>query len=264
MNAGGGTSASVLPSSASGVSVTPVSAVVTGLASNTVYYFRVSATNAAGGPVNGATQSFVTVPAAPTGVSSALTSVVGRVAVSWTAPSGAGVITGYTVTATSTDGGTTRTCSSSGAPAATTCDVSGLTLGATYTFTVTATNACGHVVRRRRRSGRCWWWVRRVRRRVLVAEPLQGSASVSFTAPMDAGGGTITDYEYSLNDGVSWVTLSPAATTSPVTMSGFDQWGDVSDCVACGERVWGRESSESTSVTIGVPTAPRRCGGESG
>ena len=57
----------------------------------------------------------------------------------WTKPDdGGSTITGYTVT--SSPGG--QTCTTSDADALT-CDVTGLTNGTAYTFTVTATNAVG-------------------------------------------------------------------------------------------------------------------------
>jgi len=59
-------------------------------------------------------------------------------AVSWTAPAGNGsAVTGYTVTATT--GGVASTCSS----ASTSCTVSGLTNGLTYSVQVVASNANG-------------------------------------------------------------------------------------------------------------------------
>jgi len=76
-----------------------------------------------------------TAPGAPTGASA--TPGNGQATVSWLAPASDGgrEITGYTVT-----GAPGGTCSTSGAL---TCQVSGLTNGTPYTFTVTATNAIG-------------------------------------------------------------------------------------------------------------------------
>ena len=54
----------------------------------------------------------------------------------------------------------------------------------------------------------------------LNATPGDGSVSVSFTAGSD-GGAAISNYEYQLNGAGSWVALSPAATTSPITISGL-------------------------------------------
>lgn len=47
------------------------------------------------------------------------------------------------------------------------------------------------------------------------------TVSVDFTAPNDAGGTTITNYQYSLDGGATWTTMSPAQTTSPIVISGL-------------------------------------------
>ncbi|MBI4944691.1 MAG: fibronectin type III domain-containing protein, partial [Actinobacteria bacterium] len=81
----------------------------------------------------------VITPGIPTGVT--VTGADGQASVAWTAPwSGGAAISGYTVTAVPTDGslGTiTTSCASSP------CTVTGMTNGATYAFTVTATNSVG-------------------------------------------------------------------------------------------------------------------------
>lgn len=46
------------------------------------------------------------------------------------------------------------------------------------------------------------------------------SIQINFTQPSD-GGSPITNYEYSLNGGVSWTGFSPSTTSSPVTISGL-------------------------------------------
>jgi DNA-binding beta-propeller fold protein YncE len=63
VDGGNGTSAIVTPSSASGNTVTAVSANITGLTPATTYYFRVSSTSAGTG--NGTTKSFTTGPTSP-------------------------------------------------------------------------------------------------------------------------------------------------------------------------------------------------------
>lgn len=118
---------------------TALSCLVTGLTNGTSYTFRIRAENGvvAGSPAI-VTTSAVTpqpVPDAPTDVSAAPAGD-GAVNVSWTAPASNGsAITGYTVT--STPGGLTCTTTT------TTCEVTGLSNGRSYTFTVSATNSSG-------------------------------------------------------------------------------------------------------------------------
>jgi subtilisin-like proprotein convertase family protein/endonuclease/exonuclease/phosphatase family metal-dependent hydrolase len=47
------------------------------------------------------------------------------------------------------------------------------------------------------------------------------SLSVAFTAPSALGGAPITNYEYSVNDGATWTTPSPAVTSSPLVITGL-------------------------------------------
>ncbi|WP_175526560.1 MBG domain-containing protein, partial [Rhodonellum ikkaensis] len=48
-----------------------------------------------------------------------------------------------------------------------------------------------------------------------------GEVEMTFTAGPD-GGSAITNYEYSLDEGDTWVTLDPVQTTSPLTITGID------------------------------------------
>ena len=45
--------------------------------------------------------------------------------------------------------------------------------------------------------------------------------TVAFTPPASDGGGVITNYQYSLNDGASWTTPLPAVTSSPLVITGL-------------------------------------------
>lgn len=128
------------PGGASCAAIAPATAcVVTGLNAGGSYTFTVTGTNGVGtGPVSVASSPVVLpdVPGAPAGVSG--TAGVRQASVSWAASSANGsAITGYTVTAS--PGGTTCTAT---APA-TSCLVTGLTAGQSYTFSVVATNAVG-------------------------------------------------------------------------------------------------------------------------
>lgn len=54
----------------------------------------------------------------------------------------------------------------------------------------------------------------------LAATPGDGQASISFTAG-DPGSSSITNYEYSTDNGSTWQPFNPAVTSSPVTISGL-------------------------------------------
>jgi hypothetical protein len=113
---------------------------VTGLTNGTSYTFAVVATNSAGDSVPSAASGSVTpftVADAPTGVTATRGNTQAHV--TWTAPASnnGSTITGYTVT--SAPGGITK--SVDGTTLAT--DVTGLTNGTSYTFTVVATNGAG-------------------------------------------------------------------------------------------------------------------------
>ena len=47
------------------------------------------------------------------------------------------------------------------------------------------------------------------------------SASLSFTQTLSSLAPAVTNYQYSTNNGASWTNLSPAATTSPITVTGL-------------------------------------------
>jgi hypothetical protein len=122
---------------------TATSAVVTGLTPGTLYSFTITAANAVGpsgasSPSN-PIQTATTPDAAPTGLT-AVANVPGGATVSWTAPAtnGYSAITKYTVTASP---GGLKTSTANGAT--TTLQVTGLTVGTSYTFTVFATNIIG-------------------------------------------------------------------------------------------------------------------------
>ena len=117
---------------------------VTGLTNGTAYTFTVVATNVVGNSVASTASTAVTplmpitVPGAPTGVSATAGNASASVAFTDPASNGGSVITGYTVT--SSPGGITMTGATSPI------NVTGLTNGTAYTFTVVATNAIGNSV----------------------------------------------------------------------------------------------------------------------
>ena len=116
-------------------------------------------------------------------------------------------------------GDPSKTCAVT-APA-TDCTVSGLTNGTSYTFTAvanttsptasslasTASNAVTPMTAASAPTS-------------LTATAHDQSIDVAFTAGAN-GGSAITNYEYRLNGTGSWTALSPAQTTSPVTITGL-------------------------------------------
>jgi hypothetical protein len=51
--------------------------------------------------------------------------------------------------------------------------------------------------------------------------PGSGQLSVSFTAPTSTGGSTITNYEYSSNNGSTWTLRNPSSTSTPLLLNGL-------------------------------------------
>ena len=113
----------------------------TGLTNGTPYTFNVSSINIANllsAPVS-IQWTPATGPDAPTSVTA--TSGIGSASLSWTPPNNNGsAITSYTVTVSSSNNGSLGTV---GTISDTSCNITGLTDGGIYTFSVTATNAAG-------------------------------------------------------------------------------------------------------------------------
>ena len=117
---------------------------ISGLTNGTTYSIILQAVGKIGNPVGAASdpvevtlEAASTAPDAPTGLSAAPGD--SQASVTWTKPAdGGSTITGYTVTS-APDG---KTCTTSNADTLT-CDVTGLTNGTAYTFSVTATNGVG-------------------------------------------------------------------------------------------------------------------------
>jgi hypothetical protein len=53
----------------------------------------------------------------------------------------------------------------------------------------------------------------------LIATGLNTGGMIQFTAPTNDGGATITNYEYSIDNGSTWITPSPAINSSPLIIS---------------------------------------------
>jgi hypothetical protein len=190
--------------------------VIPGLTNGTAYSITLSAINSVGDGtastgVSGTPQA--SAPGAPT--ISAITAGDQSLSVAFTPPgnNGGSSITNYEY---SINGSTWVTPS----PAVTTSPIviSGLTNGTTYPVRVRAVNSSG--------SGAASNTVSATPTdslgapTILSVTPDDQSLIVSFNAPGSNGGSPITNYEYSI-DGSTWITPSPAATTSPLVIPGL-------------------------------------------
>lgn len=90
----------------------------------------------------------------------------------------------------------------------------------------------------------------------LVATPGDASASIAFTAGA-AGTMPIDNYEYSTDGGTSWTTLSPAVTTSPVSVTGLTNGTAYSIQLRAVSAVGPSSASTAVSVTPVAPPTPR-------
>ncbi len=154
-------------------------------------------------------------PDAPTNVAATIGD--SSASVSWSAPAfnGGSSITSYTVT--SNIGGHSVTTSNTNAT------VPGLSNGTTYTFTVTATNALGTSTSSGTSNGVTPATIPSVPTNI-VAVAGNGQVTINFTAPVNNGGSTITDYvvEYKLSSGGTWTMFSDGVGTSPsITVTGL-------------------------------------------
>jgi hypothetical protein len=238
------------PGSAS-MSGTSSPIVVSGLANGTTYTFTVTATNAGGtGPASAPSNPVtpagpLTVPGPPTGVTAAAGDARATVSFAPPASSGGAAITSYTVTAS--PGG--ATASGPQSPI----DVTGLTNGTPYTFTVTATNTFGPGPSSAASPAVTPMTVPEAPTDV-TALPGDTRATVSFTPPASNGGAAITSYT---------VTASPGGATAsgpqgPIDVTGLANGTAYTFTVtATNAAGTGPASTPSPAVTPAtVPGAP--------
>ncbi len=196
----------------------PPSVNITGLSNGTSYTFTVAATNAAGagpasehsGPVTPATT-----PSAPSSVTAAAGNASANV--TWTAPSnnGGSPITGYTITPyIGTEAQTPTTVN--GSPPATGTTITSLTVGTTYTFTVTATNAVGNGPASEQSNAITSTAAPSAPSGVTAAAG-NASANVTWSAPSSNGGSPITSYTITPYIGATAQTATTITGTPPAT-----------------------------------------------
>ncbi|MGC1420213.1 MAG: fibronectin type III domain-containing protein, partial [Acidimicrobiales bacterium] len=202
---------------------TSLACTITGLTTTDTYTFTVAAINSIGtGAFSPATTAVSLVapgapPAAPTVTVPSATSV----ALTWSAPSDNGpAITGYQVNDTNTTTSTvgTNVCPSSLTSTGTTCTITGLITGDSYTFTVAAINVVG--------TGT----YSPVSSPISLLKPLAPSgvsgtsnantqSVVSWTAPVANGGPAITGYTVTSTPGGFTCTTTVALTCTVVGLT---------------------------------------------
>ncbi len=237
----------------------PGSNSTSGIAELTASYVYYSTNNANGSAVISYTSG---VPGAPTGVSgSPADSTVNLV---WTAPSdtGASAITGYSVQY-AVDPYSSWTTAAMCTGTGTSCAITGLTNGTSYKFKVSASNSTGESP------------YSTVSLAVTPEGPPgaptisgitggDGSVEVSFTAGTSTL--TITNYEYSLNAGSTWISAADA--TSPITISGLVNGTTYSIIIrgvsASGSGTASLSASGTPSALPGSPTITAVTGGGDG
>ncbi|AGL14729.1 fibronectin type III domain-containing protein [Actinoplanes sp. N902-109] len=221
--------------------------VVTGLSNGTAYTFTVHATNAEGDSAESSASAAVT-PAAKPGAPGDVVAVAGNGAatVSFATPSttGGSPITGYTVT--SAPGGITATCPAS------LCEVTGLTNGTSYTFTVRAANAIGDSVASAASAAVTPVGPPGVPTGV-TATPASGQASVRFTAPASTGGSPITGYTVTATPGGATATCAASPCVVTGLSNGTSYTFTVRATTALGNSP---ESVASAAVVPAVPPVP--------
>ncbi len=226
----------------------PLWCTVTGLTDGQSYTFTVVASNDFGdSPPSNASNSVIpqTTPSAPMDVTA--NAGDSQATVSWRAPAddGGSAISAYTVT--SSPGG--KTCTWSAGPLS--CSVNGLTNGQSYTFTVVASNGVG--------DGPASDPSNSVTPATTPDAPTNvsavagnGQAAVSWSAPADNGGSTITAYTATSSPGGKTCTWSAGPLSCSV--SGLTNGQSYTFSVVAANGVGdGPASSPSNSVTPAAP-----------
>ena len=86
--------------------------------------------------------------------------------------------------------------------------------------------------------------------------PGDGSLSVAFTAPSSDGGATISNYQYSTDNGGTFTAFSPARTTSPLSITGLVNSTTYSVQIKAVNSAGAGEASASIDGTPVAPAAP--------
>ena len=85
----------------------------------------------------------------------------------------------------------------------------------------------------------------------LVVTPMNLGGKVAFTAPSSIGGSAITNYQYSTDNGTTWVTPSPAVTASPLITN-----NSLSNCTVYQINIRAVNNSGSGTASAGATLVP--------
>jgi len=241
-----------------GISTTRT-ATVTGLSQGKSYEFRVTTKNIIGNSLPSLASPVVnTLPGAPV-IGSA---VAGNetATVTWNSPThlGSSSITGYKVTAYDPTGQSSGQCTTTGA---TSCIVENLDNGTAYTFKVVATTDVGDSVASSS-SNSATPATKPSAPTGVTAQVTASGITVSFTAPTDNGGASITSYTAIPSDPA--LTCTQVGTTLSFNCTGGTPGTNYSFQVKATNRVGdSADSLASEAVTaLGVPSAPRSLAAE--
>jgi uncharacterized delta-60 repeat protein len=254
--AGYGLQIPATPVPGSGLTPVAISAAIGGLTCNTQYHFRAVATSPLG-TTNGPDQTLttaacppatvVTLAAAPvTTTTATLNATVNPNGSSTTALFQYGPTTGY-----GTQIAATPVPGSGMAPVAVSAAIAGLNCGTVYHFRVVATNSGGTT----NGSDLTLTTVACTAGAPTITGITTGNAQldVAFTAGSD-GGAPLTNYRYSTDGGATWTTRSPAATTSPLIITGLTNGQDYQVQIRAMNA--GGDGTPSASVTARPSTTP--------
>lgn len=89
----------------------------------------------------------------------------------------------------------------------------------------------------------------------LTAISLNGGARISFTQTSN-GGSPITNYEYSLDDGVTWLAFNPVSTGTSVTVPGLTNGTNYSIRLRALNAFGASAASQVVTITPGAPDPP--------
>ncbi|MFZ2305964.1 MAG: fibronectin type III domain-containing protein, partial [Rhodoferax sp.] len=225
--------------------------VITGLTNGTTYQVQIRAVNGSGSGTATASSpgTPATIPSAPT--ITGITPSNGQLSVAFTTgATGGSALTNYEY---STNGGGLFTAVS---PAATTSPIviTGLTNGTTYQVQIRAVNAMG--------SGTATASTAGTPATTPSAPTITGitpgntQLSVAFTAGAD-GSSALTNYEFSTNGGGLFTAVSPAATTSPIVITGLTNGTTYQVQIRAVNAIGTGSATASTPGTpVTVPGAP--------